>query len=110
MTDKLNWTREDFKAYLMMHCANADYIETASEKELILSKIDSNTYKKIHKEFEGDNDYQRLQKIAKSAKFFGYNKSNANVLLDNMKKLFFHDLDMNILEENMFRGLKHILD
>jgi len=110
MTDfKTNWTREEFKAYLMMHCANADYVETEDEKELILSKISRDTYKHIHKEFNLDNDYTRLQKIILAAERFDYTQEKADVLLQRMKKLFLEDHDMSIIEDNMFRGLKRLL-
>ncbi len=105
-----DWTRNEFKAYLMLNCANADYIESEEEKELILSKVDKDTYKRIHKEFDKDNDYTRLQKIAHTAKRFGYSKDKADILLDKIKELFLTDHNLNVLEENMFRGLKRILE
>jgi len=109
MNYETNWTREEFKAYLMMHCAHADYIETEEEKELILSKIDGDTFKQIHKEFNKENDFIRLQKISAAAKRFDYTHEKADVLLDRMKKLFLHDHDISVVEENMFRGLKRLL-
>lgn len=109
-TYETNWTRKEFKAYLMLNCANADYIETEEEKELILSKVDKDTYKRIHKEFDNDNDYIRLQKIAKTAKRFGYSKDKVDVLLDNMKQLFMQDHKFDSFEEYMYRGLKRILE
>jgi len=92
----------------MLNCANADYIETNEERELILSKVDKKTYKRIHKEF--DKDYIRLQKIAKTAKRFGYSKDKVDVLLDNMKQLFMQDHKFDSFKEYMYRGLKRFLD
>ncbi len=109
-TYETDWSREEFKAYLMLNCANADYIETEDEKGIILSKVDKNTYKRIHKEFDNDNDYVRLQKLASTAKRFGYTKDKADILLDRMKKLFMQDHKMNAYEEFMYRGLKRILE
>ncbi len=109
-TYETDWTREEFKAYLMLNCANADYIETEEEKELILSKVDKNTYKRIHKEFDNDNDYVRLQKIAQTAKRFGYTKDKADELLENMKQLFMQDHKFGVYEDYMYKGLKRILE
>ena len=95
-TYETDWTREEFKAYLMLNCANADYIETDEEKELILSKV--------------DNDYVRLQKIAQTAKRFGYTKDKADELLENMKQLFMQDHKFGAFEDYMYKGLKRILE
>ena len=105
-----NWSRVEFKTYLLLYCAHADYVETEEEKALITSKVSAELLKKIHKEFDKDNDYQRIQKIAHSANSFGYTEKEADILLDKMKTLFFPDAeDMGRLERNMFRGLKHLL-
>ena len=59
----MNWTKDDLHAYLLIWCANADFIEFEEEVELILSQIDTKRYKALHREFEKDNDYQRIEKI-----------------------------------------------
>ena len=104
------WSRVEFKAYLLLYFANADYVETEEEKELMLSRIDEDILKRIHKEFDKDNDYQHIQKIINTADRYEYTHDKANILLDKMKGLFFPEgHDMGTLEENMFRGLKHLL-
>jgi hypothetical protein len=57
----VNWNKEEFKAYLLIYAANSNFLETEEEKELILSKVDADAYKKMHREYERDNDYQRLR-------------------------------------------------
>jgi len=106
---KTEWTRVEFKTYLMLYCANADFIESEDEKDIIQSKVDKNILKHIHKEFDNDNDYQRLQKIIHTAERYGYTKDKAEELLSKLKILFFEDHNMGILEENMFRALKRLL-
>lgn len=103
------WSRVEFKTYLMLYCANADFIETEDEKEIIQSRVHKDILKHIHKEFDKDNDYQRIQKIVNTAERFGYTKDKVDELLSKLKELFFKDHDMDILEKNMFRGLKHLL-
>ncbi len=104
-----DWTRVEFKTYLLLYCANADYIESEEEKELIKSRVNKDILKRIHKEFDKDNDYQQIQKITDTAERFGYTNAKADELLNKMKDLFFSDEDMGELEQNMFRGLKHLL-
>jgi len=104
------WSKVEFKAYLLLYCAHADYIETEEEKLLITSRVSNQLLKKIHREFDLDNDYQRIQKIAHTANVYGYTHKEADVLLAKMKDLFFPEgHDMGELEKNMFRGLKHLL-
>jgi uncharacterized protein (DUF2225 family) len=104
------WSKIEFKTYLLVYCANADYVETEEEKEIIMSKVQKEVLKKIHKEFDNDNDYQRIQKIVHTANRFSYTHEKADVLLEKMKGIFFpKGYDMSSLEANMFRGLKHLL-
>jgi len=103
------WSKKEFKTYLMLLCANADFIESEDEKDIIKSKVNPDILKHIHKEFDADNDYQRLQKIINTSKRFGYSKDKADELLSKLKNLFFKDHNMGILEENMFRALKRLL-
>lgn len=37
--EKEKWTIEKLKAYLFIYCANADFIESKQEDELIISKV-----------------------------------------------------------------------
>ena len=104
------WTKVEFKAYLLLYCAHADYVETEEEKLLITSRVSTKLLKTIHNEFDKDNDYQRIQKIVHSANSFGYTHKEVDVLLERVKELFFPEgHDMGTLEKNMFRGLKHLL-
>jgi hypothetical protein len=107
---KTQWSRVEFKTYLLLYCANADFVETEEEKEIIQSRVNKDILKNIHKEFDNDNDYQRMQKIASTATRFEYDHNQVNVLIEKMKQLFFpKGEEMGTLEQNMFRGLKHLL-
>lgn len=37
----VNWDKEQFKAYMLIFAANANFSESEEEKELILSKVDA---------------------------------------------------------------------
>ncbi len=104
-----NWTREELKAYILMYCAYANFIETKAEKEFIKSKVGEEKYKKVHKEFDQDNDYQRIQKIQATVARFDYSRNEIDRLFHNIKKMFLEDGEIDILEENIYRGLQHLL-
>lgn len=104
-----NWSREELKAYILLYCAYADFIETEAEKEYIKAKVGEDKYQKIHKEFDQDNDYQRIQKIQATVARFDYSKNEVDRLFENIKKMFLTDGPVDILEENIYRGLQHLL-
>lgn len=107
---KNNWTEERFKAYVMLYCANADFVESEDEKELVKSKFGEDMFDSVHVEFDSDNDFQRIQKIQGAAQKLEYNKEKLDALCDEIKEVFFSDGKFDILEQNLFRGLKNILE
>ncbi|HZW76914.1 MAG TPA: hypothetical protein VFF21_01260 [Flavobacteriaceae bacterium] len=104
-----NWTQEELQAYMFLYCAHADFVVTEEEKDFIKSRIGKDDYKAIQKEFNQDNDYQRIQKIDHTISRFNYSKEEIEQLLQNIKNLFLSDGEMDILEQNIFRGLQHLL-
>ena len=103
------WTRPEFKAYLMMYAANANYFESEDELEIIHKFVSNDAYKLIHREFEKDNDYQSIQKIIFNLEKFEYSKDELNELVDDIKALFNADGEFDLLESNMLLALKKLL-
>ncbi|CAM3429447.1 hypothetical protein [Aequorivita lipolytica] len=106
---RTDWSREELKAYILLYCANANFVETKEEKDFILSKVGEEKYQKIHKEFDDDNDYQQIQKIQHTVQRFEYSKDEIDRLFNNIKKMFLADGSIDIMEKNIYRGLKHLL-
>lgn len=104
-----NWTKEELKAYILMYCAQANFIETKPEKDYIKEKVGVEKYKQVHKEFDKDNDYQRIQKIEHTVERYNYGKHEIERLFEDIKRLFLSDGSIDTLEENIFRGLHHLL-
>jgi len=107
--DNLNWTKEELVAYVLLFAANSDFTENKEEKELILSKVDKKTFKRIHKEFHNDNDFQSIQKIISGLKLFNYSKEDIDSLFTDIKTLFLSDGNYDAIERNMFSNLKRLL-
>lgn len=105
----INWTKNEFKAYLLLFAANSDYEESQVEKDIILKIINKEQYNKIHLEFDKDNDYQSIQKIQSGIQKFNYSKNEIDKLLLEVKLLFLSDGNFDILERNLLRSLKKIL-
>jgi len=101
-----DWSKKEFKAYLMLYAANANFFESEEERDMIQGLLSDQAYKAIHREFEKDNDYQSIQKILHNIEKFDYSKE---ALIQDMKKVFNADGHMDLLEANMLRALKHLL-
>ena len=105
----IDWTRDELVAYILLFAANSDFRENNDERNEILSKVDIYTFKEIHDEFDNDNDYQGLQKIMTSLAQHNYDSEDIEILLSDIKSLFFSDGEFNINERNMLNFLEKLL-
>lgn len=104
-----NWTKDELKTYLLIYCANADFSESTPEIDMIHTKVPHVDYNKIHEEFQKDNDYKSIQKIQASLEAHGYTINERDQLLQEMKDLFLSDGELDLLEQNLMLGLRHML-
>lgn len=86
--EQSDWTREELKAYLLLYAAKANYVETEEEKEVILAMVNPETYKRVHRELDRDNDYQSIQKIQYNLEKFHYNLEGVDRLLADIERVF----------------------
>ncbi|MAO08762.1 MAG: hypothetical protein CL596_08635 [Alteromonas sp.] len=104
-----HWNKEELKIYLLIYCAQANFNETPQEIDYIKAKAQHTDFEKIHAEFEKDNDYQSLEKIEAAIEAHGLSSTEIDHLFDDIKTLFLKDGDYDILEQNLYRGLQHLL-
>jgi len=104
------WTREELKAYILLYCSQADFEESTEETKYINAKFKALNIEAIRSEFDGDNDYQSIQKIKAVVDRLHYKKEGIAVLEKEIKELFLVDGELDTLEKNLFIGLKHILE
>ena len=104
----IDWTRDELVAYILLFAANSDFKEKTEERNMILSKVDQQTFKDIHDEFDRDNDYQGIKKITTSLEQHNYTKDDIDILLEDIKVLFLSDDDFDITEQNMYRFLERL--
>jgi len=107
--EQSHWTKEELAAYILLYTAHSNFDEANTEKNVIISKVDMQTFQKIHDEFEKDNDYQSLQKIIKGVDYHNYNSDDLKLLFADIKMLFLSDGEYDIMERNMFLFLNKIL-
>jgi hypothetical protein len=104
-----NWSKQELVAYILLYAANSDFKESNKERNVIISKVDMQTFQKIHDEFDADNDYQSIQKIMAGVKAHNYSQDDVKLLLADLKIMFFSDGNYDILEQNIMLFLKKIL-
>lgn len=104
-----NWTQDEFKAYLLLYAALANQNVTEEEWEYIKSKFDEKTLKKITKEINDDNDYQRLQKILKTINQLNYTDSDIDELLEEVKFISTTDGTIDVVEQSTHSFLSRML-
>ena len=104
-----NWTKKEFKAYVLLYAANANFFETEDEKEIILSLVDPLLYKEIHRELDRDNDYQSIQKILYNMEKYNYSKESLHHLIEDIELVFDADRHHDVLEDNFLIGLSKLL-
>ena len=105
---KLSWTKDEFLAYLIIYAAQINQIETEEEKEFIESRFDSKTLKKIYKEINSDNDYQRIQKVMVYTYQKNYLSHDLDILLKEIKELLLCDGRFDDTEQSLYYHLKKI--
>jgi len=104
-----DWSKQEFKAYVLLYAAQCDYEETDEEMKVVHGLISDGSFQKIHKEIDGDNDFVSIQKIMYNLEKFNYTNADADLLLNEIRELFLHGSNFNILENNMLLCLKRIL-
>ena len=107
--NKKDWRIDEFEAYLLFYCANADFVETAEEKKFIHEKVSDEVYTKIHLEFIKDSDIERINKIISTAENLNLSKEQVSTIFNEIEGLFNADGKFDILERQVFIGLKRIL-
>ncbi|MEN8194446.1 MAG: hypothetical protein ABFS12_16615 [Bacteroidota bacterium] len=106
---EITWTKDEFKAYVLLFAANSDLKENRQEQEFILKRINKDTYHKIHYEFDNDNDFQSIQKILAGVEKFDYSQDEIEYLTGEIMKLLLADNKLDTIEQCVFMMLKKIL-
>ena len=109
MIENLNWTKEEFKAFLLLYAAQTNFIETQEEIDYIESKIPDEIINKIRKEINKLNDYQKSEIIVNQIKSNHYVQKDLDKILAEIKELYKSDGVFDSLEQSMFAMLEKLL-
>jgi len=110
MTSKTNrWTKAEFQTYILLLCANADSDESEEEINLIKSKVSTEIYEKMYKEFIGDTEDEGVEKIDDNIQLLEYTNIELAQLRREMYEIFFSDCNFKMIERNLDRIFDNIL-
>lgn len=107
---EVNWTKKEFEIYVLLYAAHCNFIEAEEEQDYIISKIisDEEIYNKIHTEKIMDNEAVSMKKIQEYLQYNKYSQEEKENLLRHIKKVFFADGYVDILEKKVFSQLKKV--
>ena len=109
MTEHLNWTKEEFKAFLLLYAAQSNFSETKEEIEFIESRFSNDVINNIRKETNKLNDYQKSEIIVNQIKSKEYVQIDLDEILLEIKELYQSDGVFDSLEQSMFSMLEKLL-
>ena len=106
----VEWSYDEFLAFLLMFAATDDAPISEEEKEIICNKVGKDCYKRIKKVFLKTSDYEALQIILSFKQNYYKTEHQKKRIFDNINDIFLADEKLSILEENLFREIKRIIN
>ena len=104
-----NWTKEEFKAFLMLYIANADLKVSNDEVFAILDTVDEEAYSKLVMIHSKCNDYECITIIKENRDKHFPGEEGKEILLNELTKIAHADDKFSVYEENMIRSLKRLI-
>ncbi|WP_299157529.1 hypothetical protein [uncultured Tenacibaculum sp.] len=106
----LDWTKREFEVYVLLYAAHCNHIETKEEREYILSKVDEETFNKVHTEIVVESEHQNIEKIQQYLSENSYSIEDRKELINDIKEVFFADGTVDVIERKVFSMLQKILN
>ncbi len=108
--NEIDWTKKEFEAYVLLYAAHCNFFESEEEQEYILKRVDIKTFHKIHTEVIVDSDEKNLNKIQQYMSENKFTQVEKDILIKNIKNVFFADGTVDIIEKKVFGILKKIIN
>jgi len=105
---QVNWTEEEFKAYILIYAAQSNQLESDKEKGFIGSRFNDTLLINMYKEIDSDNDYQRIQKIMTFIEGKKYSNEDLKKILSEIKDLYLCDGTFDSIEQSVYHFMKKL--
>ncbi len=103
------WNSHEFKVYLLLHAAHADFELKEEEKQKILSKATKTEYQHVYKVFKEDTDFERMETILLFREQFFPTEKDTEKIIQEIFELLNADEEFTLNEKNFFRIFKKTL-
>ena len=103
------WNFKEFSTFLLIYAASADHVLAPEEETMMKERIDEKIYNKILEEYQGLNDYQKVQLILEYKGLYFPTSDRRNELIALVKKQFLSDGVFSQLEKNLMIVLERLM-
>ncbi len=105
----LQWTYDDFRAYLFIYCSFADHIQVNAERAEIRRKVGDTMFFTYQRMIEDDDDDTSSYKIKTYIRNNNMTQEEVDSLLQEVKDIFLCDGEFHKLEKRQFGSLSKLL-
>lgn len=107
---KIDWTKQEFLAYVLIYAAHCNDFEDSRELQYILSKVSATTFRKIHTEVVVDSNEENLNKIQEYLQDNILSQTEKEELIRDIKNVLFADGSVDVNEKKLFTQLQKMID
>ena len=107
--DFKNWTKEEFKAYLLIYAAQSNFNESEEEIDFIESKFEPELISRVNKEIKNLNDFDKISIVTDYIKIHDFSQDELDNLLLEIKEIYHSDGKFDSIEQSIFSMLKKLL-
>ena len=107
--DFKNWTKEEFKAYLLIYAAQSNFNESEEEIDFIESKFEPELISRVNKEIKNLNDFDKISIVTDYIKIHDFSQDELDSLLLEIKEIYHSDGKFDSIEQSIFSMLKKLL-
>ncbi len=104
-----DWTKTEFEAYVLLYAAQCNMLETEEERNYILSKVNEQTFNKVHTQIVFDKEEDIIENIKEYLLIHNYASEEKRALINDIKEVFFADGTVDQMEKEIFKTLQKIL-
>ena len=102
--------KDEFKVIVMLYAANIDGNIQSEEVKVMLQKSDFDTVEKVEKLFAKMSDMEVLNCIRENKALYAANESDRLDLIHDLCAVIEADEKVSVMEEQMVRGMRRVLE
>jgi len=102
--------KQEFKVLVMLYAANIDGNIQSEEVKVMLKKSDFDTVEKVEKFFAKMSDMEVLECIRENKALYAATEADGLDLIHDLCAIIEADEKVSVMEEQMVRGMRRVLE